>query len=290
MTSPGSMHSNCRFIDIHYHANPCLYQRRLSALEAGRRYQALEGAVVLKSHLGSTGIQATLAQDLGLPVFPSLVLNAIAGGIDYRVIVQALSEYQSDAAIKMLVHFPTLTGRQYQSRLARQLIHPQLTQHTLKAATLFNEGNQLRKEAVDILKMAADFPIVLSTGHASKEEVDALIDACIRYNVPKLLLNQPANPLTGLDADALKTIAQQPFVYIEQTALTYLLGHQSKDDFDAVMSTLPRVIYSSDLGQTSQIEIERWVQDSNAHFDALQLTPERKDALWKSNAMALLTE
>ncbi|TAK75003.1 MAG: hypothetical protein EPO11_06140, partial [Gammaproteobacteria bacterium] len=82
------------FIDIHYHANPDLYKRRYSAIEAGKLYQYQKGAVVLKSHLGATSIHASLAQQEGLPVFPSIVLNAISGGIHYRSVLQALCEYQ----------------------------------------------------------------------------------------------------------------------------------------------------------------------------------------------------
>ncbi len=278
-----------QFIDIHYHAAPDLYKRSLTAMEAGLCYQAHKGVVVLKSHLGATSVQATLAQSQGLPVFPSVVLNHIAGGIDYRVIMRALAEYQSSLTAKMIVHFPTITGRQYQSKLSRQFSHDYLSPQTLLAAeTLFNDAKTLRKEVIDILKMAGDYPIVLSTGHASKEEIYSLIDACLKYGVSNLLLNQPANPLTGLDATALRELAQQDFIWIEQTGLTYLLGHQTKDDFAEVLSSLPRVIYSSDLGQTSQMDVSTWLGESKKLFDEFQLTAERKDELWRLNAWKML--
>ncbi|MBA2709879.1 MAG: hypothetical protein H0U57_04720 [Tatlockia sp.] len=279
---------NYQFIDIHYHADPDLYKRRLNAIEAGRCYQGLKGAVVLKSHLGATTVQATLAQSMGLPVFPSLALNHIAGGIDYRVIMRGLAEYQSAHTAKMIVDFPTITGRQYQSKLSRQLTAEHLSQQTLKPETLFNKSNDLRKEVIDILKMASEYPIVLSTGHASKEEVFSLIDACIKYKVPSLLLNQPANPLTGLEAKDLKKLAENEFVWIEQTALTFLLGHQTKDDFVEVLTRLPRVIYSSDLGQLSQIEISQWLVESKKWFDEFKLSEQRKDELMHKNAYQLL--
>lgn len=276
------------FIDIHYHAAPDLYNRRLNAIEAGQSYQTLKAAVVLKSHLGSTSVQATIAQNQGLPVFPSLVLNHIAGGIDYRVIMRALAEYQSSQTAKMIVHFPTITGRQYQSKLSRQLTYDYLSKQTMIAETIFDNSKKLRKEVSDILKMAADYPIILSTGHACKEEIDSLIEGCLKYNVHALLLNQPANPLTGLDAKALRELAMNDFIWIEQTALTYLLGHQTKADFIEVLSTLPRVIYSSDLGQTSQMGVTDWVLESRKWFDEFHLTDKRKDELWCSNAKKLL--
>lgn len=277
-----------KFIDIHYHASPDLYERRLTALEAGICYQNLGGAVVLKSHLGATSVQATLAQSQELPVLPSLVLNHIAGGIDYRVIIRALAEYQPQIAAKMIVHFPTITGRKFQSKLARELISDTLSKETLASETLFNENNQLRPEVIDILKMAKDYPIVLSTGHASKDETYCLIDACVKYGVSALLLNQPANPLTGLNAKDLNEIAKHDFVWTEQTALTYLLGHQSKEDFAAVLNTVPRLIYSSDLGQTSQMDVDNWLSYSETLFNEFKLSSQRKDELWRTNALKLL--
>ncbi|MDP1602272.1 MAG: DUF6282 family protein [Legionella sp.] len=277
-----------KFIDIHYHASPDLYKRSFNSIEAGKIYQSFNGAVVLKSHLGSTGIQATLAQELGLPVLPSLVLNSIAGGINYRVILRALVEYQPAMAAKMIVHFPTITGRKYTSKLARELSNPYLHEQTRRSETLFNDDFQLRKEVIDIVKMANDHPIVLSTGHASKEETYQLIDVCAKYNVQALLLNQPANPLTDLKAQELNEIAKNEFVWIEQTLLTYLLGHQDKADFSTVLTTLPRVIYSSDLGQTSQMDIAEWVNYSETMFAELGISTIRKDELCRKNALTLL--
>lgn len=276
------------FIDIHYHASPDLYDRRLNALDAGRAYQALNAAVVLNSHLGATTVQATLAQCEGLSVFPSLALNHGAGGIDYRVILRALAEYQPLIAAKMIVHFPTLTGRHLSSRLNRQLTHPYLSDHLLVGETVFDDKNQLRPAVIDILKMAADYPIVLSTGHANKAEIFALIDACIQHHVPALLLNQPANPLTDLQAPALAELSPYEFIWIEQTALTYLLGYQDIKDFSAVITSLPRVIYSSDLGQTSQMDINNWHQYTHQLLNDLNLSQERQEQLRKTNAKCML--
>lgn len=278
-----------KFIDIHYHADPDLYNRRWDALEAGRMYQSLNGAVVLKSHLGATSVQATLAQKSGLPVFPSLVLNAIAGGIDYKVIMRALSEYHPIIASKMIVHFPTITGRIIQSKLSRQLTQSYLSEHSQRSETLFNDNGQLRNEVIDILKMARDYPIVLSTGHASRDETYSLIEACVHHKVHALLLNQPANPLTGLRAIELSELAKNECVWVEQTALTYLLGHQDKEDFSAVLTSVPRVIYSSDLGQTSQMDVADWLDFSEFFLNELHLSDQRKDELVRTNAITLLS-
>jgi hypothetical protein len=279
---------NYHFIDIHYHANPDLYRRRWNAFDAGRHYKSMGGAVVLTSHLGATTVQATLAQQEGLPVFPSIVLNAVAGGIDYRVVLRALAEYQPVIPSNVIVHFPTITGRAYHSRLERKLVNEALQAYTQKAETLFGDYQRLRKEVLDILAMSRDYPIVLSTGHASKDEVYALVDACETYDVSMLLLNQPANPLTGFSASELLHLTQQKSVWVEQTALTYLLGYQSKEDFAQVLKEVPRVIYSSDLGQTSQMDSQEWHTASINYFNEFKLPAERQNDIWLKNPKALL--
>ncbi|WP_106225785.1 DUF6282 family protein [Legionella pneumophila] len=277
-----------KFIDIHYHATPDLYIRRRNAIEAGRLYYSLHGAVVLKSHIGSTGIQATIGQEMGLPIFPSVVLNHINGGINYRVVIRALSEYQPLFSGKMIVDFPTITGRKLQSKLSRKLTHDNLKQYTQQVETLFGSKQQLRKEVIDILKMARDYPIVLTSGHASRDEIYRLIDACNQYDVPSLLLSQPSNPLTGLKFPALNELLKNEWLWVEQTALTFILGHQDKQDFSQVLTHLPRVIYSSDLGQPSQMDIPEWLHFSKRIFHELDLSEKRKEELLLSNAIALL--
>lgn len=277
------------FIDIHYHANPDLYSRRLDALEAGKQYQQLNGAVVLKSHLGSTSVQATIAQAQGLPVFPSLVLNQVAGGIHYRPIMQALAEYQPTIPSKLLVHFPTITGRRHQSKLSRDFVFPAWSETLNQSATLFDDHNKLRSDVIDVLKFAADHPIVLSSGHSNKAETYELINACEQFGVKQLLLNQPANPLTGLNATDLLEIVKHSFVWVEQTALTYLLGYQSAEDFQAVLQSVPNVIYSSDLGQTSQMTVSEWYQQSTQWFNDMTLPPSRKAEICLRNPSKLIT-
>ncbi|EGH18815.1 hypothetical protein Pgy4_38231, partial [Pseudomonas savastanoi pv. glycinea str. race 4] len=49
----------------------------------------------------------------------------------------------------------------------------------------------------------------ISTGHADADEVRMLIEEALRIGVPRLMLNQPANPLTGLKAAELAVIGSE---------------------------------------------------------------------------------
>ncbi|MFW3897512.1 DUF6282 family protein [Pseudomonas bharatica] len=277
---------DAEFIDVHYHAGPDAFVRRHGVIEAGRRYAALNGWVVLKNHLGCTAAQAWEARQEGLPVSGSVVLNEIAGGIDFRVVQRSLCQH-GDSDARLIVHLPTVTGRAHTSRLKRNSAHWILDEHPIKPLTVSHEG-RLNAQTLDVLRMARDYPIVISSGHADAHEVRLLIEAAQQLEVPRLMLNQPANPLTGLDAEALLELARAPMVYTEQTALTYLLGYQGWDDFARVLREVPRALYSSDLGQTSQPDIEQWQVDSLLWFERMGLDRERALQVGRGHAREML--
>ncbi|MFZ4236918.1 DUF6282 family protein [Streptomyces murinus] len=255
------------FVDVHYHVGPDAYVRRHTAATAGDQYARLGGWVVLKNHLGSTAAQAWEARQQGLPVSGSIVLNDIAGGLDTRAVEQAVVQHGEDSGLRLIVHLPTVTGRTHTSRLSRTPAHPLLARDGLRPLTVTDGDGALKAEAREILRMARDLPVVISTGHADGREVALLVEEAVRLDVPRLMLNQPANPMTGLSCADLLDIASAEQVYAEQTALTYLLGYQDWDDFAAVLAKVPRALYSSDLGQTSQMDIGEWTTHSRDWFE-----------------------
>lgn len=275
------------FIDVHYHINPDAYVRRHGAIQAGNLYARHNGWVILKNHLGCTAAQAWEAREQGLPVFGSIVLNEIAGGINHRVVERSLCQ-NGDDKLRFIVHMPTVTGRSHMSKLKRNVSHSLLMRHPIKPLTVSDGSEQLSAATLDIFRMAQDYPIVISTGHANKKEVRLLVDAAISFGV-RLMLNQPANPLTGLSAEEIVEIAQEPNIYVEQTALTYLLGYQSQEDYYKVLTQVPRVIYSSDLGQTSQPDIDQWLKLSEQWFNECQLSSQRSHAIQCGTAQAMLS-
>jgi hypothetical protein len=278
-----------RFVDVHYHVGPDAYIRRHTAAAAGARYAELGGWVVLKNHLGSTAAQAWEARQQGLPVSGSVVLNDIAGGLDPRAVVRAVIQHGEDSGLRLIVHLPTVTGRSHRSRLARAHSHPLLDRDGLRPLTVTDGSGTLRPEVRELLRMARDLPVVLSTGHADGHEVRLLVEEAVRLDVPRLMLNQPANPLTGLAYKDLIDLASADQVYTEQTALTYLLGYQDGTDFADVLAHLPRVVYSSDLGQTSQMGIGQWAARSQEWFAAAELSEQRITDITRTVPLRMLS-
>ncbi|WP_405833527.1 DUF6282 family protein [Streptomyces sp. NBC_01176] len=276
------------FIDVHYHVGPDAYLRRHTAATAGAIYAGHGGWVVLKNHLGSTAAQAWEARQQGLPVSGSIVLNALAGGFDARAVEQAVIQHGEDSGLRLIVHLPTVTGRAHRSRLTRTPSHPLLA-GGLRPLTVADDSRVLRTEVREVLRAARDLPVVISTGHADAHEVRLLVDEAVRLDLPRLMLNQPANPMTGLTCKELVEVAAAEQVWTEQTALTRLLEYQDLTDFADVLSLLPRVVYSSDLGQPSQMDIEPWLEWSRSSFHQAGLTPERIAEITRTEPLKMLS-
>ncbi|MFA3876212.1 DUF6282 family protein [Streptomyces sp. MMCC 100] len=277
-----------RFIDVHYHSGPDAYVRRRTATSAGAGYAAHGGWVVLKNHLGSTAAQAWEARQHGLPVSGSIVLNDLAGGFDPRAVEQAVIQHGEDSGLRLVVHLPTVTGRGHRSRLARTPSHPLLADG-LRPLTVTDDGGTLRPDVRELLRAARDLPVVVSTGHADGHEVRLLIEEAVRLDLPRLMLNQPANPMTGLTCKDLADLVGAEQVFTEQTALTHLLGYQPWPDLADVLTLLPRVVYSSDLGQPSQPDIAPWLAQSAQWFEQAGLTPQRVQEVTRDTPLAMLS-
>lgn len=282
-----SLIKNIDFLDIHYHVNPDAFMRRYSALQAGRIYRKLGGGVVLKNHLGSCVNMAYVAQSEGFPVFGSLVLNPIAGRPWRKIIEQSLCMNQ-DSELRLLVHFPTFIETNHKSKLKRTINNIYIERYGFDTESVLTESGKLTAETRDVLLMAKDHPIVISTGHANKKGIFALIEEALRIGLDRLMLNQPASPMTGLTAYELLDLSINDFIYFEQTALTYILRYQEFEDLHYVLKTIPNAIYSSDLGQKDQMDIEEWLSTANKMFRRINLGLSRVKDLMLNNPIKLL--
>lgn len=277
-----------RFLDVHYHARPDSYHRRYSAAEAGERYARHQGGVVLKNHLGSVSALAAAMQEMALPVFGSVVLNAAAGGINLNVVRQALSQYQFDGAPRLLVHLPTVIPTAHKSTLSRTFSNEYSRHFAGLPLTIADEDGKLRPEVEALIYFARHHDIVISSGHATKDQTLRLIEAVERVGGCRLMLNQPANPMTGFSASELRALGEHDWLYVEQCALTVYLGYQPLDDLYEVLTGVNNVVYSSDLGQPGQPDIGDWLEDSHRWFQAAGIDAERRDAVTRLNPLRML--
>ncbi|MHC0429373.1 DUF6282 family protein [Streptomyces sp. O3] len=275
-------------VDVHYHAGPDLYQRRLTSCRAARAYAEIGGWVVVKSHLGSTAAQAWEAREAGLPVSGAVVLNDLVGGVRPRVVEQAVYEHGPDSPARLVVHLPTLTGPAHPTALHRTPFHPLLDADRWRGARVLDEAGQLRPEVREVLHAVRDLPVVLATGHCNREEALKVVAEAVRLGVPRLLLTHATHPMSGLTEADLADLAQLDSVYVELTSLTRLLGHHDADQFRTVLDAHPRMVYSSDLGQPDQPNVREWLALSARWFAEAGVDENRVRALTSTNPARLL--
>ncbi|MEC3980941.1 DUF6282 family protein [Amycolatopsis sp. H20-H5] len=259
-------------VDLHYHAGADLYRRRHSVLEAGRRYAAHDGWVVAKSHLGSTASVAWEARQEGLPVSGSLTLNHIGGGLETRTIERAVYQHGDDGPARLVVYLPTLVGSRHASALDRVPFHPLLDVAGLRGLRVTDESGQLTPAVWEVLRAARDLPVVLATGHASRDEVFRIVDAALECGLDRLLLTHPTHPMCGLTTPDIESLAGTTQVHLELTGLTRLLGHHDGARFTEILWSHPRLVVSSDLGQPDQPDIDEWLRTSARWFAEAGLT------------------
>jgi hypothetical protein len=254
-------------VDIHHHAGPDTARRRLTLRQVAREYAEIGGWVVVKSHLCATSAAAWEAREEGLPVSGSVVLNEIGGGLDPRVVAHAVIQHGPDSPARLMVYLPTLTGRPHGSKLARMPFHPDQDRYVGAGTRVSDEDGTLLPDVLEVLRCARDLPVVLATGHCTRDESMRIVDAAISVGLDRLVLTHATHPMSGFSLRDLTDLADVAAVHVELTALTRLLGHHGAELFAAVIRAHPRVIYSSDLGQPEQPGLRAW-QDLSADWFA----------------------
>jgi hypothetical protein len=86
----------------------------------------------------------------------------------------------------------------------------------------------------------------------------------------------------------LQEITNNDFVWVEQAALMYLLRYQTKEDFAFILKNMPKLIYSSNLGQTDQMDIFDWQQISDRWFTEFNINLSRREEICLKNPLKLV--
>lgn len=267
MIAPGRALAS-RLIDVHYHAGSDVTKRRHSVVQAARRYSAMSGWVVVKSHLDSTAAAAWEARQEGLPVSGAVVLNSLAGGVDHRVVQRANFAHGDDSPARLVVYLPTLTPHAHVSALSGEPFHPRFRREDWSDARVTDDSGRLRPEVADVLRCARDLDLIVATGHCRREEALSIVDAAADIGLERILLTHATHPLSGFSEPDIALLSTAGHVWVEITALTVLMGHRGLDHLARLAASHPRVVLSSDLGQVTQPDVsEAWAMIDRWLFD-----------------------
>lgn len=181
--------------DLHFHTSPDVVPRKYTDLELAREWEAsgMAGGVI-KSHYADTTGRAALIGALfpKLKVLGGLALNRQAGGINPDA-----AERMAQAGGKFL-WFPTLDARSYQAFHHRGEPDADLSSFL----PVCDEDGRLLPAVYDVLDVAAEYGLIVGTGHVGEQEGMPLVREAVKRGVEKVILTHAENPATRFSVEA----------------------------------------------------------------------------------------
>ncbi|HEY3764925.1 MAG TPA: DUF6282 family protein [Gaiellales bacterium] len=253
--------------DLHVHVAPDVMRRRIDDVGLAHRFIALGLAgFALKSHYTSTAERAQVVERAvpGIDVVGTLTLNAAVGGLNplaveiaaregARIVwlptVDAVNEaHARDAVVPEGVRPPLWV--QIQAELREQGLEP------APVAVLDTAGDPL-PELVAVLERVAHHGLVLGTGHLSRDEIFAVVDAAVAAGVRDIVVTHPEFPAQDLGEADQVALADRGVV-LERCFTTPHTGKCTwRRVCDGIRATGPgRNLLSTDLGQPQNPPVE----------------------------------
>ena len=240
--------------DVHAHASPSLFPRWGDGWEVAEacRGAGMQG-VVLKSHHGSTCETAALVRRRlpGLDIFGGTTLNHFVGGLN-PMAVQACM-----ALGGRVVWLPTLHAANHARSVGPLggfgFQQARIAGPAGEGIQLLADNGELVKPVQEILTLLHRQPVVLATGHISRDEIVALVHAIEHNGLDlHLLINHVCFHAPRLDVDELRAL-QRPWVWFEMCyfSMSPLARATTAADMARRLRALPEAqwVLASDAGQ-----------------------------------------
>jgi hypothetical protein len=249
--------------DTHMHISPDVVERRIDDLSLARAFKELGmDGFVLKSHYGSTAERARVVRAAvpGVTVLGALTLNRAVGGINPLAVEVAAREGART------VWMPTVdavneagererTGKQpvwvkLQLELREQGIE-------IEPVPVVDEAGRVLPEVREVLAMIARHRMVLATGHLSRDEIFAVVDAAMQAGVETIVITHPEFPSQNLAADDQLALAERGAL-LERCFTTPHTGKVSWERWlENIRAAGPEYsVLSTDLGQVFNPPVE----------------------------------
>ena len=252
--------------DLHVHIWPDVVERRIDDIGLARRFAELGLAgFVLKSHYNSTAERAAVVRAAvpGIDVLGAIVLNRAVGGINPVAVEIAARE----GARK--VWLPTVDSENERAHLAAagpdtklpvwSKLEFELREKGIGAdpVAVFDADGELLPETRDVLALAAEHGMVLSTGHISGPEALTVLEAALAAGVENVVLTHPDYPGQAISVDDQAEMARKGAM-IERCFTTPFTGKCGWEQWlDGTRAVGPeRTVVTSDLGQVKNPPVE----------------------------------
>lgn len=284
--------------DLHVHSGPDVLKRRIDDLDLARRFAEVGLAgYVIKSHYVPTSARATLVRKAvpGVNVLGSVTLNALTGGMNPLTIAIAAREGAR------LVWFPTVDSVNERTHIGSvpkeklpfwAVLQEQLREQGIEAppVRVVDEQGRLLPETRQVIREIARHQLVLATGHLSRDEIFAVVDAAVEEGVKHIIVTHPDFPTQNLSAEDQRALAKKG-AFLERCFTTAFTGKVSWETmFERVRAAgVESSFFSSDLGQPANPPVEDGLALMADKFLEAGFTEEEVHIMAVRNTVALAT-
>ena len=252
--------------DMHVHIAPDVVPRRIDDVALAGRFEALGLAgFALKSHYASTAERAAVVRQVvpGVRTMGAIALNRSVGGMNAlaveiaalegaRVVwlptVDAVNESAGRTEPKPGERVPVWAAVQFGLRQRGVAVEP---------VPVVDDVGRVLPETRDVLATVAAHGLVLGTGHLSRDEIFAVVDAALEEGVEQIVITHPEFPSQNLPADDQVALAAKG-VLLERCFTTPHTGKVSWERWlDNIRAAGPRSsVLATDLGQVDNPPVE----------------------------------
>lgn len=255
-------------MDCHVHTAPDLIERYESDLQlANEAARAGMGGIVVKSHVVPTAGRVELVNEaVGEEIlYGGIALNGSVGGLNPDAVETALE------LGGRIVWLPTAWSHNHASqaraagtnRFVGQRVPPE--SEDIRVAL----GGDVTPRTRRIVELAATYDATIGTGHASPDEIGAVVEACADAGVT-CLVNHPFFSVVDLPIAEQVSLAERGAV-MEYCA--YSVQNTGGHSVDLVADAVERVgadncVLATDFGQTSNPPVPGLAGFTEAVVDA----------------------
>jgi hypothetical protein len=252
--------------DLHVHVAPDVMERRIDDVTLAEQFaeHGLSG-FVLKSHYCPTAERASVVNRATASSYAmgAITLNASVGGMNPMAVEIAAMEGNK------IVWFPTFDalnepiGRS--APKAGEIVPVWAAiQRDLRArgfvadpVLVVDEEMNVLPETRDVLRIIAARNMTLATGHLSRNEIFAVVDAAISIGVKKIIVTHPEFPSQNIDARDQHALAERG-CFLERCFTTAYTGKTTWEKvFDNIrQSGVKQSFLATDLGQPFNPAVE----------------------------------
>jgi hypothetical protein len=252
--------------DTHMHISPDVVERKIDDITLAKRFQELGmDGFVLKSHYGSTAERASVVRAAvpGINALGAIALNRAVGGINPLAVEIAAREGARTVWLPTVDSVNESHEREappgakvpvwvkLQLELREQGIE-------IPPVPVVNEANgTVLPEVREVLAMIARHNMLLATGHLSRDEIFAVVDAALESGVRDIVITHPEFPSQDLSVEDQKALADKGAL-LERCFTTPHTGKVTWETWiENIRATGPESsVLSTDLGQVFNPPVE----------------------------------